>query len=506
MRKTVAGICAGAALLALSSGATAGALVAQTADSYYAAAQTALRRIAGEKPNTRRAKNIILFIGDGMGISTVTASRIFEGQQRGMDGESNTLAFEAFPYLALSKTYSHDAQVSDSAPTATAMTAGVKTRNDIIGLDQRAKLNDCAGSKDKHVTTLWELAELAGLATGVVTTARLTHATPAAAYAHIANRNWEADADLPPEARTQGCPDIARQLIALGYGDGFEVALGGGREKFLPAGLVGLVDGNKRGARKDGRDLAQEWQDRYDGAAAYVWNAGQLAALDPARTRHVLGLFARSHMAYESERAKSAQAEPSLAAMTTKAIDVLSRNHNGFILMVEGARIDHGSHEGKAFLTLNETMALDEAVKAALAKVNTRDTLIIVTADHSHTLTIGGYTKRNNPILGLAVDVNGKVERAADGLPFTTLSFANGPGGLRKTKRADLSRVDTAAPGFVQQSLVPLWGETHGGEDVAIYATGPWAHLFQGTVEQNYIFHVMDYASRISARAAKAEK
>jgi alkaline phosphatase len=478
----------------------------QAVDSYYRDAEATLQRVGAQKPNTRRAKSVILFVGDGMGISTVTAARIFEGQMRGVDGESNVLAFEAFPYVALAKTYAHDAQVSDSAPTATAMIAGVKTRNDIIGLDQRARLNDCAGSKDMHVTTLWEIAEQAGLATGVVTTARLTHATPAATYAHSASRDWESDADMPPEARAQGCADIARQLIETRFGDGLEIALGGGREKFLPRDAVDPADRKMRGARQDGRDLIKAWQDRYGPEAAYVSSADQLAAVDPTRTMHVLGLFAPSHMAYESERAASSPSEPSLADMTTKAIDVLSQNRKGFILMVEAGRIDHGSHEGKASLTLSETMALNEAVKAALAKVSAKDTLILVTADHSHTLTIGGYVKRNNPILGLAVDVTGKLERADDGLPYTTLSFANGPGGFIKGKRADLSRADTAAPGFVQQALVPLRGETHAGEDVAIYAIGPSAHLFRGTVEQNYIFHVMAHALRLDARTAKASQ
>jgi alkaline phosphatase len=386
------------------------------------------------------------------------------------------------------------------------MTAGVKTRNDILGLDQRARLDDCAGSKSKHVTTLWEMAEEAGLATGVVTTARLTHATPAATYAHSASRDWESDADMPPDAREEGCADIARQLIELAFGDGFEVALGGGREKFLPRDAVDPADAKTRGTRQDGRDLIKAWQDRYGAEGAYVSNAQQLAKVNPARTAHVLGLFAPSQMAYDSERAASSPSEPSLADMTAKAIDVLSRSRKGFILMVEAGRIDHGSHEGKAYLTLSETVALNEAVKAALAKVSAKDTLIIVTADHSHTLTIGGYVKRNNPILGLAVDVNGKLARADDGLPYTTLSFANGPGGLFKGKRADLAHVDTAAPGFVQQALVPLRGETHAGEDVAIYAIGPSAHLFQGTVEQNYIFHVMAHALRLSARTAQAKK
>ena len=174
-------------------------------------------------PNTGRAKNVILFVGDGMGISTVTAGRIYEGQKRGVDGESNVLAMERLPYAALSKTYTHDAQVADSAPTAVAMVTGVKTRNDVIGFNSEAAVGDCAGSKGKEVMTLAAMAERAGQATGVVTTARITHATPAAMYAHTPHRDWEGDANMPAEAIAAGCKDIAHQLVAWPHGDGFEV-------------------------------------------------------------------------------------------------------------------------------------------------------------------------------------------------------------------------------------------------------------------------------------------
>jgi alkaline phosphatase len=508
MTKNQARIWGGVAAIALLGGCatidTSKTAAVQAEDSYYADAQAKLNEIAAMQPNTGRAKNVILFVGDGMGVSTVTAARIFEGQQRGVDGESNVLAFEAFPYLALSKTYAHDAQVSDSAPTAVAMTTGAKTKNDIISLNQDATLEDCEDSKDKHLTTLWEMAEQAGLATGVITTARLTHATPSAAYAHSASRDWESDADMSEEALAQGCPDIAAQLIDFGYGDGLEIAMGGGRDRFLPATTADPEDEGETGKRNDGRDLTQEWLDRYGDEGAFVWNAEQFAALDSASTKHVLGLFNRSHLEYEADRAKDAGGEPSLAEMTGAAIDMLSEDPDGFLLMVEGGRVDHASHESNAYRTLTDAVALNEAVKTALDKVDTDETLIIVTADHSHTLTINGYPKRGNPILGLARGVDDELILGDDEKPYTTLSFANGPGGVLEGQRADLTEVDTTDPDFLQPSLVPLSSETHAGEDLGIYATGPWAHLFQGTVEENYIFHVMDHASQIGAKAAAA--
>src|SRR5262245_11060189 len=242
----------------------------QQDDSYFKAAAKQLEEIIARKPIDGQAKNVILFVGDGMSISTVTAARIYAGQKEGKDGESNNLAIDTFPNVALSKTYSHDGQVSDSAPTATAMTTGVKTKNDIIGLNQNAMHKDCEGSKDKHVTTIFELAEAAGYATGVVSTARITHATPAATYAHVANRDWEDDSQLKDE-KGKGCADIADQLVNWKAGDGFEVALGGGRQHFLPKEMADPEDEGKTGSRADGRNLVEEWTKKSNNHVA-VWN------------------------------------------------------------------------------------------------------------------------------------------------------------------------------------------------------------------------------------------
>lgn len=485
----------------------------QQNDSYYLAGQAQLSRALGRQPNTNRAKNIILIVGDGMGISTVTAGRIFEGQQRGADGESNVLAFEAFPFVALTKTYAHNAQVADSAPTASAMMTGIKTNNDMINVTGATRFENCDDAKTNGVATLAELAERAGMSTGVVTTARITHATPAAVYAHVPARDWESDSSMPAAAIAAGCKDIARQLVEWPYGNGLEVALGGGREMFMPftqadpespGAKSPCVDtAMQAGGRRDGRDLIKAWRNRYRTGGAYVWNKQQFDAIDPQKTTHLLGLFERCHARFEADRASDKAGEPSLAEMAGKAIDILQTNSEGFFLMVEAGRIDHASHDGNAYRALADVVALNDTVKLILSKVSTDETLIIVTGDHSHSLTINGYPKRGNPILGLAVDVNGATMLGDDRKPYTTLSYANGPGASTQA-RADLSKVDTQDPDFLQQALVPLPDETHTGEDLGTYAIGPFAHLFQGTVEQNFLFHVMDHSARISARAARA--
>ena len=163
-----------------------------------------------------KAKNVILFIGDGMGVSTITAARIFDGQSKGMSGEDNKLSFETFPHLAMVKTYNLDAQVPDSAGTASAMNTGKKTQIGKINVQPDAPFAGCAKSSATPPPLFADLAENAGMSTGVVSTARLTHATPAAVYGHAQSRGWENDLAVNPEGKRHGCIDFAQQLIAFG--------------------------------------------------------------------------------------------------------------------------------------------------------------------------------------------------------------------------------------------------------------------------------------------------
>jgi alkaline phosphatase len=444
-----------------------------------------------------RAKNVILFVGDGMGISTITAARILAGQLRGEAGEENQLEFEKFPHLALVKTYSINQQTPDSAPTMTAMVTGVKTKDGILSVDENVVRGDHTTVAGHELTTIVELAEAAGLSTGIVSTARLTHATPAACYAHSPERDWESDAELSAGARAADFKDIARQLIEFPYGDGIEVALGGGRSYFLPATTPDPEDVGTVGRRLDSRDLTEEWA-RSEGSA-YVWNQAQFEAIDPRQTRRLLGLFERSHMEYEADRSLDAGGEPSLAEMTAKAIAILSKNPKGFFLMVEAGRIDHAHHAGNASRALRDTIALSDAVRVAEDRTEPRETLILTTADHSHVFTIAGYPTRGNDILGKVItnDARGEPEAgfalADDGLPYTTLSYANGPG-YRAGARPDLNAVDTTGLDFLQAATVPLSSETHAGEDVALFGIGPSSQLVRGSQEQTLSFYVMAHA------------
>ncbi|MCK8130404.1 alkaline phosphatase [Pseudoalteromonas sp. 2CM39R] len=512
---------------------TASQLAPLTDNEWFKSAQVKVasseENIAAAVKESGKAKNVILFVGDGMGISTVTAARIMAGQLEGKLGEEHQLSFETLPFSGFAKTYNVDAQTPDSAGTMTAMASGVKTDAGVIGVDEDIERGNCATVAGNELVTATELAEIAGKSTGIVSTARITHATPAATYAKSADRNWEDVSDMPEAAVTAGCEDIASQLVNFEANlearyegldvDGLEVVMGGGRRHFLPkdaafnsADAVSSVEGD----RTDGRDLTAEWKAKYP-AGQYVMDQAGFDAIDAESTERVFGLFNESHMQYEADRANDVAGEPSLAEMTAKAIDVLDNNANGFMLTVEAGRIDHGHHAGNAYNALSDTVELSEAVQVALDKTSIEDTLIIVTADHSHVFTIAGYPKRGNPILGKVVPVGSdEPSLAADNMPYTTVGYTNG-GGFRDlgdetdadagynfapvTGRVDLTDVDTTTPGFHQEAVVPLGSETHAAEDVGVYAVGPGAHLVTGTNEQSLIFHVMDYAADLVKQA-----
>ncbi len=494
--------------------------------------ESAIEEYKAANNNKGSAKNIILFVGDGMGISTVTAARILDGQLKGKLGEENQLSFGKFPFSGLSKTYNVDAQTPDSAGTMTAMMTGVKTDAGVIGVGEGVVRGDCSTVAGNELVTALELAEMAGLSTGVVSTARVTHATPASTYAKSAERNWEDNSDMPAQAAA--CEDIASQLVNFESNlearftgldvDGIEVVMGGGRRHFLPkdaaansADAVSAVEGD----RTDSRNLVTEWSAKYTNGQ-YVMDQAGFDAIDTEKTERVFGLFNESHMQYEADRANDVAGEPSLSEMTETAIKVLDNNDKGFFLSVEAGRIDHAHHAGNAYNALGDTIELSKAVQAAVNNTNPEDTLIIVTADHSHVFTIAGYPKRGNPILGKVVSVGDNTPAlASDGMPYTTVGYMNGLGfrnsgtetdadsaygdGIGAVSgRQDLTLVETSNPGFHQEALVPLGSETHAGEDVGIYAKGPGSHLVTGTNEQSLIFHVMNHAGNLIDKANSA--
>jgi alkaline phosphatase len=439
---------------------------------------------------TPPARNVILFIGDGMGPSTVTAARIFAGQAEGLAGEEYSLSFERFPHLALVKTYNSNQQVADSAGTASAIATGRKTRAGVISIGPDAHRLNCEEALSNPLTSIAEIAHARGLDVGIVSTARITHATPAAFYAHSAEREWESDRYIPESAIAAGCRDIARQLVD-GVPGALDIVLGGGRREFFGA--------DHGGQRLDPEaNLVHQWLTAADDRH-YVSTAAELRAL-PAQGS-VFGLFSASHMTYVAERGGDSN-EPSLTEMTATAIDRLAGG-DGYFLMVEGGRIDHGHHDGKPGYALVEAREFALAVETAVRRVDLSDTLILVTADHSHAFTMSGYPTRGNPILGLVVENDPSGEPndgpalATDGKPYTTLGYANGINAVGGVPRP----VPDTGIGVVYQSMVSIpyneidgtitYDETHGGEDVALYAIGAGSGNVSGVIEQDVVFDIM---------------
>jgi alkaline phosphatase len=447
-------------------------------------------------------KNVIFFLGDGYGIVPMTAARIYAA------GEDGELTLDTFPDTAFVKTYSLDAQVTDSAPSMAAYMTGVKTRNEVLGMNGDTLavapgkdaatgvangVDNCpAAGNGAASTTLLELAIAQGRATGVVSTARLTHATPAATYAHVCHRNAEY------EIARQAVPGGAGFNTALG--GGVDVLMGGVSQYWRPFNAAGNPAG-----RPDGRDLVAELQ-----AKGYTFIsdlAGMNAAPSAAGTK-LIALYdfakAEGHMSYELDRDPAK--EPSLAEMTAKSIDILAKRDKGYFLMVEGGRIDHALHGTNAARALADAKAFDDAIKAAIAKVKLTDpdlknTLIVVTADHDHTMVMNGYaaltgktTPANPGILGLMRDYTAPAAPAldADGKPFTTLVFGTGenrPAGNRSL----MTTLTDAAAGdrnYHQEAVVQMGigGETHGGGDVFLAAMGLGADTFHGMLDNTDVF------------------
>ena len=341
----------------------------------------AIRASLNEKP----AKNIILLIGDGMGDSEITAARNYaEGAGGFFKGIDALPLTGQYTHYALDKKTGKPDYVTDSAASATAWSTGVKTYNGALGVDIH--------EKDRQ--TLLEMAKAAGLATGNVSTAELQDATPAALVAHVTSRKC-----YGPSVTSEKCPtnalekggkgSITEQLLNARP----DVTLGGGAKTFAETATAG---------EWQGKTLREQAQAR---GYQLVSDANSLAAITEAnQDKPLLGLFSDGNMPVRWEGPKASyhgnidkpavtctpnpkrtDSVPTLAAMTDKAIDLLSKSEKGFFLQVEGASIDKQDHAANPCGQIGETVDLDEAVQKALAFAKKDgNTLVIVTADHAH--------------------------------------------------------------------------------------------------------------------------
>jgi alkaline phosphatase len=456
------------------------------------------------------AKNVIFFLGDGMGPTVVTAARIYKY------GEKGELEFQKqLDRTARIKTFSNDAQTTDSAPSMASYMTGVKANNEVIsmtpdtiasGANAPAKdangnltINNCpATGNGSAVPTLLELAKAAGKSVGSITTTELTHATPAATYAHICNRNaqFHIAAQLAPNGTGYNT------ALTKGTNLGVDVLMGGGLNHFTP-----YVAATNAKGRADGRDLTVEMALPANGGYTVATTKAQMDAAVAAASTKFLGLYsATSHLEYELDRAAQVAAgtgngvtQPSLAEMTVASIKMLTKNANGFFLMVEGGRIDHALHNTNAKRALEDTIAFDNAIAAAIAEIKKTDptlanTLIVVTADHDHTMTYNGYGKIGNPILDINRSyTNGQDSLDKNGINYTTLVFGNGPNRVNGAVRTTLTTATVTADNYLQEAGVRMGAgsETHGGGDVLLFATGAGAQNFKGTMDNTQVFTIV---------------
>jgi alkaline phosphatase/streptomycin-6-phosphatase len=409
----------------------------------------------------RRARSVVLLIGDGMGDSEITLARNYQV------GAAGRLAMDTLPLSGSCTTYAVQESsphlpdyVVDSAASATAWATGKKTSN--------GRLSTAAGS-DEPLKTILEMAQEKGLPTGSVTTADLTDATPAALVAHVNSRHCKGPGDM------KMCPTLSKSSGGIGsiaeqsVDHAVDVLLGGGGARFEQT-ITGGPDA--------GQTVAQSAVAR--GYAVVVDADG----LNAARAdRKLLGLFAEKDMGAEwrgapaivfpgsgpqrcSENQRPAS-EPSLAAMSRKALEILEQRSNGrgFFLQIEGASIDKQDHAGDPCGQIGETVGLDAAVRVVLEYAEQHpDTLVIVTADHAHASQIVpepggyGYGGRSPGLLSTLITNEGAT---------MTVSYAtNLPGGI----------------------------QTHTGTQVHVAAQGPGAAALVGTHDQTELFGVMTQA------------
>ncbi|VDO15581.1 unnamed protein product, partial [Rodentolepis nana] len=444
--------------------------------------------------NSSHAKNVIMLLGDGMGMPTISASRFYIAEMQGRNGSAVFHPFEEWDFNTMARTYDLETSVTDSASSANAYLTGSKTRTGMIGIDGNLNVKQCGKWDSQHFTqSVLEAANEAGKATGVITNTRITHASPSGTYAHVTYRDMESDAKIkefcPTEHEEMHCQDIACQLIQ--NHQYINVIIGGGQKNFYPNDVNLKADDNKLGVRLDGRNLIEEWinnKTKENKKFCFVGKPEELKDCKPSENDYILALPYEDHMPYTHDIPRD---KPDLLDYVRTGLEVLKRQKNGFFLFIESGRIDHAHHNNYGRYSLDEMLEFDKIINYIQASVDLKETLLIVTADHSHALELVGQPGRFQSVLGIDQYYSNHTK---DKMPLQGLNYMNGPNGLNQDFRKNPSYEDIFAWGYQQQTLVPLRFSSHGGDDVGVYAIGPQSPFFHANVDNTFIAQTMKLA------------
>ncbi len=364
--------------------------------------------------HAKKLKNAIFIVGDGMGLTSITGTRVYS------QGANGKLNIEKFPTIGLSKTYPTDDYTTDSAAGATAFSAGVKTYNGSIAMTD-SKVDPT--KKSRKLQTVFDVALKAKKSIGIVTTTRVTHATPACFYAHVDKRDKE--------------DEIAIQAID----SKLNFLLGGGEKYFKPI------------------------REKFEKAGwKYVTKKDEFQSLDPVKTKSpVIGLFNSSHLTYSVQNKN----EPELIDMVKWGLKNLEQNKNGYFFLIEAGRIDHAGHDNLAKEQFGEVLALDKTLQYLLDTVNLKDTIIVITADHeTGGLSLNGYGPRDK-VTG-EYFLKGESEKGGNSF----ISWGTGPGSKNDSTDNSAYHIDQA---------------NHTTVDVPIYSIGLGHEKFGGFQENSSI-------------------
>jgi alkaline phosphatase len=424
-----------------------------------------------------QAKNIILLIGDGMGPSHVGAAWLYSN--RILDKDLKMVEVMKVGRTAYLVNDTADAIVTESAAAAGQIATGQK---------MAARALSMAPDGKTPVKTIMEMVKAKGLVTGLVTTSGITDATPAAFAAHVPHRSDEAS--------------VADQELKLGV----EVLMGGRKQFFLPE--------ISAGKRKDGRNLLDEAR-----AAGYTV-VGDAEELKAAEGSKILGLFNMGNMVYEIDRPSTM--EPSLAEMTARALQVLSKSPKGFFAMIEGGRIDHAAHRNDAAATILDTVAFDEAIGVALDfQRRNPDTLIIVTADHeTGGMALIGHSKDSKEYVGIDLAAIRKAKASFEVIAgdlgknptpekikelvkaYLAIEITDDEATIvandtiRKLEPANCSYPYLHSLAFVLRPYLRVgWGsQTHTASPLLAFGTGPGSERIVGFLHNTQLFEIMKTA------------